>query len=196
MEEAGTMLAVIGKSLGLSLGICAVVLVIFITGSLFWVRMAVRDKAFCYILSENRQLKSKLLKPKQNTIIIGSGDDAPKYLMHPSKQFWSPWPPGFPNFMQEPVPTYMFVEGNAEPLDPYNRKALISPESLRKISDEAMLKQTWKDVRETLGFKSTFGGNTLLLILVAVAVAVSTVAAYMTFTTSEQLDQILAMLGG
>lgn len=187
---------VLAKSLGISFGICAVALVIFIAASLLWVRLTVRDKAYCYILSENKQMKGKLLKPKSNTIVVGSGDDAPKYLLHPAKQFWAFWPPGFPKFMQEPVPTYMFVEGNAEPLDPFNRKALISPESLRKISDEAMLKQTWKDVRDTLGIKPAFGGNTLLLILVLVAIVASAAAAYMAFTTSGQVDQIMTMLGG
>ena len=186
---------VIVKSLGTSLGICAVVLVIVLVGSMFWVRATVRDKIYSYILSESKQLKGKLLKPKSNEVIVGSGDDAPKFIIHPSKQFWSFWPPGFPRFVQEPIPTYFFVEGNAEPIDPYGQKSLISPEALRKISDEAMLKQTWKDVRETLGIKTAFGGNKLLLILVLVAVAASATAAFIAFSTSGQLEQIIQALG-
>jgi len=191
-----SVLLVILKSLGLSFGICAVVLFFVFAGSLFWIRSAVRDKCYCFFLSESKQLWGKLLKPQQNTIIVGSGEDAPKYIIHSTKQFWSAWPPGFPRFVQEPVPTYFYVEGNAEPLDPYDRKSLISPESLRKISDEAMLKQTWKDVRETLGIKAAFGGNTLLLILVLIAVLASGVAAFLSFQNVNNIDVILKMLGG
>ncbi len=187
---------VILQSLGTSLGICAVVLVIFLVATMFWVRTAVRSKVYCFFLSESKQMTGGLHKPESGTIIVGDGDDAPKYLIHPSKQFWSYWPQGLPRFVQEPVPTYFYVQGNAEPLDPYDRTALISPESLRKISDEAMLKQTWKDVRETLGIKAKLGGNMLLLILIAVVGLLAGVAAFMSYTNMGVLDEIMRMLGG
>ena len=188
---------VILKSLGMSFGICAIVLVVFMVFTMFWVRAAVRDKTYCYFLSGNRKLTGKLLKPgAEDTIEVGSGDDAPKYKTHSSKQFWSSWPPGLPRFLQEPVPTLFYVEGNVEPLDPYDRTSLITPESLRKISDSAMLKQMWKDVKESLGIKPAFGGNTLLIILVLVAVVASALAAYMSFTAASQTDMILKALGG
>lgn len=188
------LFSVILKSLGLSFGIMAVVLVIFLVAALFWVRMTVKNSVYCYILSSSKQLKGRILKPESNTVIVGSGADAPKYLIHPSKQFWSFWPPGFPSILQEPIPTLFYVEGNAEPLDPYDRKSLISPESLRKISDEAMLKQTWKDVRETLGIK-TASGNTVLLILVGVAAIAGAISAYMSFQSMNQIGEILKALG-
>ena len=187
---------VILKSLGTSLGIVSVVLIVFLVGTMFWVRTAVRSRVYCFFLSESKQMTGGLYKPESNTIIVGNGDDAPKYLIHPSKQFWSFWPPGLPRFVQEPVPTYFYVQGNAEPLDPYDRTALISPESLRKISDESMLKQTWKDVRETLGIKAKFGGNMLLLILIAVVGLLAGVAAFIGFTNMGVLDEIMRMLGG
>jgi len=190
------VLVVILKSLGMSLGICSVVMVFFFVGMLFWVRTAVRDRVYCFFLSGNRQMKGKLLKPKGDVIIVGSGEDSVKYVQHSSKQFWSFWPPGMPRFVQEPIPTLLYVEGNIEPLDPYDRKSLMSPEALMKISDEAMLKQTWKDVRETMGMKSTLKGNMLLLILVLVAVLASAAAAYLTFTMSGQIDLIITRMGG
>lgn len=187
---------VILKSLGISFGICAVVLIVFLVGTMFWVRIVVRNRVYCFFLSESKQLTGKLLKPESNTIVVGSGDDAPKYLTHPKKQFWSFWPPGFPRFVQEPVPTLIYVAGNAEPLDPYDTASLISPESLRRISDESMLKQTWKDVRETLGVKAAFGGNTLLLILVGVAIVASGAAAFIAYTNMDMINKIVEMLGG
>jgi len=190
------ILTVVLKSLGLSLGVCAVVLFFFCIGMLFWVRAAVSDRVYCFFLSANRQMKGKLLKPTGDTIHVGSGEKEVKYVQHSSKQFWSFWPPGMPRFIQEPVPTLLYVEGNIEPLDPYDRKSLMSPEALMKISDEAMLKQTWKDVRETMGVKSSLKGSMLLLILVSVAMLASAAAAYLTFTMSGQLDLIIQRLGG
>lgn len=187
---------VILKSLGTSLGVCAVVLIFFLVGTMFWVRTVVRSRVYCYFLSESKQLTGKLLKPEGNTIVVGGGDNAPKYLIHPTKQFWSYWPPGLPRFVQEPVPSYIYVAGNAEPLDPFDTTSLISPESLRKISDESMLKQTWKDVRETMGMKAALGGSRLLLILVIVAIALAGVAAFMSFTNMSTLDDIMRILGG
>ena len=187
---------VIAKSLATSFGICAVVLVIVLVFMMFWVRRVVQDKVYAYILSGNRQMRGRLVKPDaDNTFTIGDNADSPKFLTHSSKQFWSFWPPGMPRFIQEPVPTLLYVAGNAEPLDPYDRTSLISPEALRKISDEAMLKQTWKDVRETLGIKSAFGGNTLLLILVVVAIAASGIAAYLSFNNTNVISDIAKALG-
>jgi len=187
---------VILKSLGTSLGICAVVLVVFLVVMMFWVRTAVRSRVYCFFLNESKQLTGGLHKPENNTIIVGSDDNAPKYLIHPKKQFWSYWPPGLPRFVQEPVPSYIYVAGNAEPLDPYDTTALISPESLRKISDEAMLKQTWKDVRETLGIKGKLGGNMLMLILIAVVGLIAGVAAFIGFTNMDMINKIIEILGG
>ena len=190
------MFIVIAKSLGMSFGVCAVVLVIVLIFMMFWVRKVVQDKVYAYILSGNRQMKGRLVKPDaDDTFTIGHNADSPKFLTHSSKQFWSFWPPGLPRFVQEPVPTLFYVAGNAEPLDPYDRTSLISPEALRKISDEAMLKQTWKDVRETLGIKSSFSGNKLLIILVLVAVLASGIAAYLSFNSMNQLEAILKALG-
>jgi len=187
---------VILKSVGMSLGVCAVVLFFIMVGMMFWVRKAVQDRLYCIFLSANRQMRGKLLKAQSDeTIVVGSDADAPKYLTHSSKQFWSFWPPGLPRFVQEPVPTLLYVSGNAEPLDPYDRTALISPESLRKISDEAMLKQTWKDVRETLGIRPAFGNNMILLILVVLAMVLSGVAAFLAFSNISKLEAIATALG-
>ncbi len=187
---------VILKSLGTSLGICAVVLVIFLVGMMFWVRTAVRYRVYCFFLSESKQLTGGLHKPEGSKIVVGGGENAPQYLIHPTKQFWSYWPPGLPRFVQEPVPSYIYVAGNAEPLDPYDTKSLISPESLRKLSDEGMLKQMWKDVKETMGVKGALGGNRLLLILIAVVGLVAGLGVFLAYTNMGVLDEIMKILGG
>ena len=188
-------LAVLMKSLGLSLGICAVVLVGVLVFSLLWVRAAVKGRVCCYFLAENKQMTNKLLKSQSETVVVGSGENAQKYLIHPSKQFWSFWPPGFPRFIQEPVQTLIYVSGNVEPVDPYSTKSLISPESLRKISDESMLKQTWKDVRETMGIKGAGKADKILLILVLVAVVASGTAAFISLVNMGVINSIARALG-
>lgn len=164
---------IFAKSIGMALVISLGTLVVFLMGSVFYIRAKVKGGVYCYLLAANKQLSGFLTKPKSYTVVIGSGENAMKFLIHPTKQFWSHWPPGFPKIIQEPVPTYLFCEGNAEPLDPYDRRALISPESLMKISDEAMLKQTWKDVKESLGLKvKPIDKRIILIIIIAIAVAV------------------------
>lgn len=190
------MLSVILESLGTSLAIMAAVLGVFLVGSVFWVRSAVKNRTYCFFLAENKQLSGKLLKATSNMIKVGSGDAATAYIAHPSKEFWSFWPPGFPRFIQEPVPTLFFVEDNAEPLDPYDRKSLITPQSLMKVSDEAMLKQTWKDVKESMGLKGQPKSDKMLLLLILAAIGMSTIAAYMSFSNVSQLTEITRLLGG
>lgn len=159
------MLDTVAGSFGVSFGIAAITLIVFMVGSVFYIRVKVKGRVYCYLLAANKQLGGHLLKPQSFSVLLKSGDDDKKFIIHPSKQFWSFWPPGFPKNVQEPVPTYFFCEGNAEPLDPFDRKALISPESLMKISDEVMLKQTWRDVKESVGIKGSPLSSKLLPIL-------------------------------
>jgi len=162
-------LDLLAQSLGVAMGMTAIVLVVFLVGSVFYVRFKVKGGVFCHLLAANKQLGGYLLKPQGFAVEIGAGDKAGMYIIHPSKQFWSFWPPGFPRIIQEPVPTYLYSEGNAEPIDPFDRKALISPESLRRISDDSMLKQTWKDVKEGMGIK---GKPVNLKLLAAIAIGI------------------------
>lgn len=168
------MLELVAESLGVAMGISVITLIVFMVGSVFYIRVKVKGRVFCFILAANKQLYSFLLKPNGFSVLVGQGDKAGKYMIHPSLQFWSFWPPGFPRNVQEPVPTYMFCEGNAEPMDPFNRVALISPESLLKISDEAMIKQTWKDARGALGGKDSpaLKGKLIWVLGIAAAAAV------------------------
>jgi hypothetical protein len=160
----------LGSAFGMAMGMALAVLVVFIVGTTFYVRIKASGGVYCFLLASNKQLDGFLVRPKGYTATIGDGEDAKMFIIHPTKQFWSRWPPGFPKVLQVPVPTYIYCDGNAEPLDPYDRKALISPESLRKIADEAMLKQTWKDVKESLGIKAPPINKKMILILLIVII--------------------------
>jgi len=172
----------IAQSVGAAMLITGVVLVVFLVGSVFYIRVKVKGRVYCFLLAANKQLDGHLRQPDGFSVRIGSGDKEAKFLIHPAKQFWSFWPPGFPRNVQEPVPTYLFSEGNAEPIDPFDRKALISPESLMKISDDAMLKQTWKDVKETLGLKGKpLNVKAIVTGIILIVVAVALYAVFVGF---------------
>ncbi len=175
------------------------VLGIFLISMVFWVKSACKNKVYCYILSKSKHLRYKLVTPVSNTIVMeeptGKKEGA-KYLMHPNKLFWSYWPAGFPKIIQEPVPTLFYVEGNAEPLDPFDRTALVSPEALFKMSDEAMLRQTWKDVRESVGLRDKPKMDTLLLILVGIAALGGAASAYFGYRMMGELSILMNMFGG
>ena len=153
------------ETVGISLGVSLVGLILVVVGTLIWVRFTVKGKVYCFFFNENKQLFGRILSPNSNTVTLGGGGDAEKYFVEPSKLFWSFWPPGFPRFIQEPLPTLLFVRNNVEPFDPYNLTSLISAKSVYKISDEAMLKQTWKDVRESVGIKAVASGSSMLLLI-------------------------------
>jgi len=160
----------IAQSFGVAMGMSAIVLVVFLVGSVFYIRAKVKGKVFAYILAANKQLSGFLCTPQGYTLKLGAGDKEVKFIIHPNKQFWCFWPPGFPKIVQEPIPTYMYSEGNAEPLDPYDRKVIISEESLLRLSDESMLKMTWKDTKESLGIKGKpLNVKTLITVIVLVA---------------------------
>lgn len=160
----------IAQSFGLAFGIAAVTLVVFLVGSVFYIRFKIKGKVYAFVLAANKQLNGFLCIPQGYSIKMGSGDGESKFIIHPTKQFWSFWPPGFPKIVQEPIPTYMYSEGNAEPLDPYDRKVIISEESLLRLSDEAMLKQTWKDAKESIGLKAKPVNKKLLIGIVVAGI--------------------------
>jgi len=161
------------SALGMAMGMALAVLVVFIVGTTFYIRTKAAGGVYCYYLASNKQQEGFLLKPKGYTVTLGNDEDAKMFIIHPSKQFWTRYPPGFPKMLQVPVPMFWFCAGNAEPIDPYNQKAIISPESLRKIADEAMLKQTWKDVKESLGIKTKPINKKMLIVLgIVVVVAI------------------------
>ena len=192
----GDMMSGFGSALGPAAIIMGAVLGIFIVASMFWVKSAIKGKVYCHFLSENKQLQSRLLKPSANVIVVEESGVARKYLTHPSKLFWSYWPPGFPKIIQEPVPSLFYISSSAEPLDPFDQQSLISPESLMRMSDEAMLKQTWKDVREASGLRAKPKIDTLLLLLIGLAFAASALSAYFGYSMSGKLDALIKMFGG
>lgn len=152
MNEGVTILSTLGQALlivgGFTLGFVAVTM--FFT--MLWVRRKVQGKVVAYFIETNRQTTEELLPIDESGIIKSKhGDGDEEYLIVPKKSFWSKWPKGFPVWMQESVPTLLFMRNNAEPFDPEQPQTIITAKTLKYITDEKMLKATWQDAADSIG---------------------------------------------
>jgi len=155
-------------------GIAAAAIVIILVVMSFRIKTMVRGKIYCLRIGHNKQLRGELHKAQSETIEMDKGENKRKYLISKERQFWSMWPPGFPTFLQEPVPSLIFVEGDAEALNIFKTKPIITDVALQKISDDAMLRSTWRDVRESVGAKAR-GPDSKLLYLILIASVISAI---------------------
>lgn len=185
------------QSFGLMMGISAGTLVFFALATIIWVRKNAKSKVFAFFLEPNRELTTELITvdPEGTPEKIRSKDGG-DYLIHPTKMFWHSWPPGFPTWVKEPIPAAVYVRNQTEPLDPANTKSLITAHSLRYMTDEEMLKQTWKDAREQLNEDKPFSQTKIsLYITIALVIAVVAVA-YMSWNTMGIMQEIQILLEG
>lgn len=186
----------IGTGLLLSVGTLTVLIFVFT----WWVRKVAKGGVYAYFVEENKQISTKLSKVIDGRIdIIGPDGDPEAYVVHPDKTLWTFWPPGVPQFLKVPIPSGWYVRDQAEPLDPYSGKSLVTASSLKYMTDEGMLKQTWKEARESVGLKATgaAGSNMLIYILLLLAVIAGAVSVYMTMNVSSDVDELIkALMGG
>jgi len=184
------------KILGIVLGTMAIMLTSFILFLTIWAKRATENRMYCFFL-EQKALFGRLLKVESSKVAMGKGENKEEYLLDPNKQFWSWWPAGLPKFIQVPIRSHLYVRFNPEPFDPENVEAMISARSLRLISDEAMLKQTWKDVRESTGIRGAVGSraNSWVLIIVFAVLAMTAFNIYMVMQLQIDVTGILELLG-
>jgi len=187
--------AALMKILGIVLGTMAVMLTGFILFLTIWAKRATQDRVYCFFL-EQKALFGKLLIIKDSKVAMGRGENREEYLLDHNKQFWSWWPAGLPRFIQVPVRSHIYIRYNPDPFDPENSEAMISSKSLRLISDEAMLKQTWKDVRESTGARGVVTNRTTswVLILVFAVLVVTAFNIYMTMQLGTSVTSIIEFL--
>lgn len=176
MSEA---ILVLLKTLGLMVLAVAVMIVIMIVFMDIWAKRHTTNMIFGIFL-EQRSLFSKLLKIEGDKVYLGRGDNREEYLLNTQKQFWAWWPPGLPRAIQVPVRAHWYLRNVPEPVDPENTSSSISSKALRMISDESMLRSTWKDIRESVGGPTpSRQGSSLALVLVFVTLAISGFTLYL-----------------
>jgi len=189
MDPTLEFLLMLGKTFGLMLAALATMLIVGVVFLDIWAKIHTTNMIYCIFL-EQRQLFSKLLKIESEKVYLGKGDNKEEYLLDTTKQFWAWWPPGLPKTVQVPVRTHWYLRNVPEPIDPENVEASISARALRLISDESMLRATWKDVRESIGAGAPLRQESMLaLILVFATLAISGFTLYLVMS-------IKTMLGG
>jgi len=188
---------VLAKVMGIVLGTMAVLVLGFAFFLDVWAKRTTQNRIYCFFI-EQKHLFGKLLAEDGGKVFMGRGENKEEYLLDPNKQFWTSWPPGLPKFLQVPVRSHFYIRHNPEPYDPENLEAMISSRSLRLISDEAMLKQTWKDVRETTGVRGGMGSNanTWVLILIFITILLVGFCLYMIMGLQTDFTEFRGLLGG
>lgn len=188
------------QQLAMIIGVIALIfgslIVAVILGIMFWIRWASRGKILTFFHG-NRTLGAALLKEdtKKNCLWLGKPDDeeTEKYHIDKTKIFYVRWPGALPWWMNTTVRALEYVKGNPEPWDPeVKHKSDMTALSFRLITDENMLKTTWKDVRESLGIanKSNKAATYVLYGLAAVA-ALSVINMVMIWQTQRSLNLVI-----
>ena len=197
MDEGVTILSTLGRALlivgGFTLGFVAVT--VFIT--MLWVRRKVQGKVVAYFIETNRQTTEELLPIDESGIIKSKhGDGDEEYLIIPKKSFWSKWPKGFPVWMQESVPTLLFIRNNAEPFDPDQIETVITAKTLKYITDEKMLKATWQDAADAIGISPSNLKSPLVIfgILLGAGIIGLGVFLFVVFQKVTEMDLFLRSL--
>ncbi len=150
MDNIVTVLLVLAKTMGLMIGVLLVLGAGFIVTIDIWGKRSTEARLLGVFL-DHRKLYSKLLLVDVERAYLGRGDKREEYYLDKDKQYWAGWPAGLPSVLQIPVRAHLYIRNQSEPLDPENPEATLSARSRMMISDEAMLKTTWRDVREAAG---------------------------------------------
>lgn len=157
------------KTLALAFGVIFVIL----TMISFRIKTMTRGKICCFFINDDKLLTWKLITPDSELLPWNKNGDNVKSLASKERQFDVDYPLGFPSFMQSRIKALEFVVGDAEPKDLFSKtpgKSIITEQLLQKISDDAVMKGMWRDLREGLGLLGKKPNmKTIMLIIVIIA---------------------------
>jgi len=191
MEIAIVML----KVLGVTLLLVGSTFVVMGFATIIWIKSKVKDHLYVIMFASNRQVSTQLVRVTSESFEIKiPGGEKEKYLVSPQKTFWVLWPPMFPNWLREAVPCHAYVSNQIEPIDPYQVKSIMTAKSLRYITDEGMLRQTWREAKEAAGVK-VLRTDPLLFILTLLAAFGVAFAIYSIYQLSAKVDMIMKAIG-
>jgi hypothetical protein len=192
MGAYGPFLATAGKVLGLFFGLFIVFVLGLIVYVDIWLKFHTKGKAIA-LIHDNRNIFSVLLTIEDGKMFYGKGDKKEMYLLEDSKQSLLLYPSGVPRFLQVPVRSYEYIRNQSAPVSPSGKPSPLTAKMLRMISDEAMLKQTWKDVRESQGLNKQKGSN-LALYLVFGCLAIGAFNLYLIMSMQSTVNAMQIIL--
>jgi len=188
---AGAAFATLGQIMGIFIGIFVAFIAFLVVYLDIWVKFHVRGKVFAFFI-DNKSLSGALLKIEDgNKVFFGTGDKKEMYLLDDSKQYLTLYPAALPRFLQVVVRSYWYVKNQPQPIDPKSgTMSALTAKMLRQISDEAIVKQTWKDVREATGIQKAKSGSSLALYLVFGCLALIAFNLYLTMQNGSSITEL------
>ncbi len=176
-----------GKIFGIFFGIFALFVIILVVYVDIWVKMHTKGKIVALFL-DNRSIFGALLTIEDgNKAYYGKGDKREMYLLDDKKQYISLYPSGLPRILQAPVRTYWYIRNQPNPIDGSAKAIPLTSRMLRQISDEAMVKATWKDVRESVGVGAQKKSSNMALYLVFACLALIAFNLYLTMQNGSTI---------
>jgi hypothetical protein len=161
------------RALGIALGVFTLLIGGAAMFLIIWAKFITRGRIMGLFIDHN-SFYGQLLKIDGDKVHLGRGENQEDYMLVDEKQFWTMFPSGFPRIVQYPVRAHIYVRNVAEPYSPSIENDIVfTAKMVRLMSDEAVLKTVWKDVRETHGIKDKKGislGVILLGILMLMGV--------------------------
>jgi hypothetical protein len=175
------------------------IMMVVITGFVaLYVKFTVRGKV-SIVFFETRRIYSMLLKEDTDNKCVWRGAETnpqrEKYRLVPEKKFEIMYPGGLPWFLQERVRAWVYARNGDEPFDPENTRSTTSAKMNRMISDEALLRTMWKDLRQSVGL--TAGGGPLsmqMLLFLAFIALLSGLGMILSYNLGKELKLIYALL--
>jgi len=163
---------VLVKTLALAFGAIFVILTLFS----FRIKVMTKGKICCFFINDDKLLTWKLITPESELLPWNKKNgDKVKSLANKERQFDVDYPLGFPSFMQSRIKALEFVVGDAEPKDLFSKtpgKSIITELLLQKISDDAVMKGMWRDLRESLGLLGKKPNMRAILLIIVIIAAV------------------------
>lgn len=184
------------------LGIVFVAFIVIIIGCIFlgivFIKLISKGKVAAVFFDERRIYSMLTVEDAVNQCIWrGKEDDAnrEKYKLVADKVFEIRWPSGAPWWMQERLRAWMYTRNNDEPWDPSNMRVTMSARMNRMVSDEALLRTMWKDLRAATGIPGGNGKMPISIILFLGLIALfAGIGMIMTYQASSKISTTYALL--
>lgn len=190
-------LLTIAKAVGVMFGMSALGMGFVLMVLVIWVKRAAKGKAYAFFFESNRQLTNELITVgvNGNPERFQASDEA-EYMISPDRTFWYLWPPGFPDWVKQPIPCALYQRNKPDPIDyAAGPQSLVSSQSLKYMMDENMLRSTWKDASESVNDDKPLSKGNWVLYLVIASLCASLVLGWLSWTTLNSLNEIRVSLG-
>lgn len=134
--------------------------------------------------------------------LLGKSSKPITYFLRNDMTFNFSYPPHYPSFVQATVDSIAYGEGNPEPLNPFNKKPVVSDRLITTFRNEAtaanLMRSTWESLRADDIFealKNAGGGNKTLLYISVGTIAIVGILGFFVFQLSGQVGELLALYG-